>query len=138
MYSESARGHERNSQLALAAIKSGSRIENSNLFHSGGTNDSNNQKFNFFENRYAPDEELEVEVAPKPQSPHPQATLKDLSSQYQQQEISVPMTATRSRVTNQQQSGNVPVTPAEPQLHHETSSQFLVQMREAGNGQYVA
>lgn len=76
VYSDSATpGGERNDPLA--GIKTGSRIENSNLFHSGGTNDSNNQKFNFFENRYAPDDELEVE---KDQSPQ-QASLKYLSSQ---------------------------------------------------------
>lgn len=36
-------------------------MENMGLFDSGGTNDSNQQKGHFFENRYAPDDEVDLE-----------------------------------------------------------------------------
>jgi hypothetical protein len=38
-------------------------MENMGLFDSGGTNESNQQKGYFFENRYAPDEDLEIDMA---------------------------------------------------------------------------
>lgn len=54
--------HMRNGSNGSGAGLIPAIMENMGLFDSGGTNDSNQQKGHFFENRYAPDDEVEVEI----------------------------------------------------------------------------